>query len=138
LTTSEVSNNINKKPMPALDSIKEAYEDYLKKVYPNNDISDAQKRHIKLAFYGGTPVAKAAAYTQTYSTADRTLSAYTADNESGAYTGIDNAQAGSVYATLTDLNALRTAYENWRAFVEDIAGMLNSTVDDLQALNLVG
>jgi len=42
--------------MPALDSIKEAYEDYLKKVYPNNDISDAQKRHIKLAFYGGALV----------------------------------------------------------------------------------
>jgi len=99
---------------------------------------DGDPSGLKLAFYGGTPVAKAAAYTQTYSTADRTLSAYTADNESGAYTGIDNAQAGSVYATLTDLNALRTAYENLRAFVEDIAGMLNSTVDDLQALNLVG
>ena len=86
----------------------------------------------------GAPVAKAAAYTQTYSTADRTLSAYTADNESGAYTGIDNAQAGSVYAQLTDLNALRTAYENLRAFVEDLAQQHNSLLDDMQALNLVG
>lgn len=91
-----------------------------------------------LAFYNGTPVAKAAAYTQTYSTADRTLSAYTADNESAAYTGIDNAQAGTVYAQLTDLNALRTAYENLRAFVEDLAQHHNSLLDDMQALNLVG
>lgn len=91
-----------------------------------------------LGFYNGAPVAKAAAYTQTYSTADRTLSTYTADDESGAYTGIDNAQVGTVYAQLTDLNALRTAYENLRAFVEDLAQHHNSLLDDMQALNLVG
>ncbi len=73
-------------------------------------------------------------YTQTYSTADRTLSAYTADAESTAYTGIDNAQAGTPYAQLTDLNALRVAYENLRAFVEDAVGMLNGVVDDLQTI----
>lgn len=99
---------------------------------------DGDTGGVKLAFYGGAPVAKAAAYTQTYSTADRTLAAYTADNESAAYTGIDNAQAGSVYAQLTDLNALRTAYENLRAFVEDLAQHHNSLLDDMQALNLVG
>jgi hypothetical protein len=85
---------------------------------------------------GATPASRAAAYTQTYSTADRTLSAYTADNESSAYTGIDNAQAGTVYAQLTDLNALRVAYENLRAFTEDIAQMLNASVDDLQTFGL--
>lgn len=91
-----------------------------------------------LAFHGATPTDQCAAYTQTYATADRTLSAYTADDESAAYTGIDNAQAGTVYAQLTDLNALRTAYENLRAFAEDIAGMINSVVDDLQEKGLVG
>lgn len=90
----------------------------------------------KLAFFGATLQARAAALTQTYATADRTLSAYTADNESAAYTGIDNAQAGTVYAQLADLNNLRTAYENLRALTEDLAQFVNAVVDDLQAYGL--
>jgi hypothetical protein len=87
-----------------------------------------------LGLWGTTPtVGQASAYTQTYATADKTLGAYTPDDESGAYTGIDNAQGGTPYAQLTDLNALRTAYENLRAFVEDGIQMLNSIVDDMQA-----
>jgi len=89
-----------------------------------------------VGFFGVTPASRAAALTQTYSTADRTLSAYTADDESSAYTGIDNLQLGSVYATVADLNALRTAYENLRAFTEDLAQMLNSVIDDLQTYGL--
>ena len=89
-----------------------------------------------VGFHGVTPAAQPAALTQTYSTADRTLSAYTADNESGAYTGIDNLQAGTVYATVADLNALRVAYENLRAFTEDLAQHHNAVVDDLQAYGL--
>lgn len=38
-----------------------------------------------------------------------------ADDESAAYTGQDNAQVGSVYAKVADLNALRVAYEDLRA-----------------------
>lgn len=90
----------------------------------------------KLAFFGATLQSRAAALTQTYSTADRTLSAYTPDAESGAYTGIDNAQGGTPYAQLTDLNALRAAVENLRAFVEDLAQHHNAVVDDLQAYGL--
>lgn len=89
-----------------------------------------------LSFFGATPVVRAAALTQTYSTADRTLSAYTPDDESAAYTGIDNAQAGTVYARLSDLNALRAAYENLRVFCEDVAQFLNALVDDQQAYGL--
>lgn len=91
----------------------------------------------KQAWWGATPVVQPSAYTQTYSTADKTFSAYTADDESAAYTGIDNAQVGTVYATVADLNALRTAYENLRAFTEDGMKMLNSVVDDLQTIGLV-
>jgi len=91
----------------------------------------------KLGFYGVTPVVQPSAYTQTYSTANKTIGAYTADDESGAYTGIDNAQGGSVYAQVSDLNALRTAYETLRAFAEDIGQGLNSVIDDLQTLGLV-
>lgn len=89
-----------------------------------------------IGFYGVSTVARPSAYTQTYSTADKTLGAYTPDSESGAYTGIDNAQAGAVYATVADLNALRVAYENLRAFVEDAVQMLNASIDDDQAQGL--
>lgn len=85
-----------------------------------------------IGFYGVTPVTRPTAYTQTYSTADRTLGAYTADDESVAYTGAADGEA-----QLADLNALRTAYENLRAFVEDIAQMLNSVTDDLQSVGLL-
>ncbi len=77
------------------------------------------------------------ALTQTYSTADATLSAYTSDPESSAYTGIDNLQAGTPYATATDVNALRVAYENLRAFTEYLAAFTNSLVDKLQVTGLV-
>jgi hypothetical protein len=89
-----------------------------------------------VGFRGAAPVAMPAALVQTYATADRTLGAYTPDDESAAYTGIDNAQAGTVYATLADLNALRAAYENLRAFLEDLAQHHNALVDDLQANGL--
>lgn len=90
-----------------------------------------------LGFFGVTPVARPTAYTQTYNTADKTLGAYASDTEGVAYTGIDNLQAGTVYAKLADLNALRVAYENLRAFVEDLAQQHNSMLDDLQALGLL-
>jgi len=89
-----------------------------------------------VGFFGVTPASRASALTQTYSTADRTLSAYTADDESAAYTGIDNAQAGTVYAAVADLNALRAAYETLRALTEDLAAFVNSVVDDLQTYGL--
>ncbi len=89
-----------------------------------------------IGFLGASAVARPAAYTQTYSTADRTLGAYTSDPESGAYTGIDNAQVGTVYAQLTDLNSLRTAYENLRVFAEDLAQLVNALLDDAQAYGL--
>ena len=90
----------------------------------------------KVGFFGVTPVSQPAALTQTYSTADRTLSAYTPDSESSSYSGIDNAQGGSVYAQVSDLNALRIAYENLRALVEDLAQFVNAITDDLQTLGL--
>ena len=41
-------------------------------------------------------------------------------------------------AKLADLNALRTAYENLRAFTEDAVQLLNYAVDKLQANGLLG
>jgi hypothetical protein len=90
-----------------------------------------------IGFFTAVPVPQAAAYTQAYAAVNRTLAAYTADDESGAYTGIDNAQGGTPYATVVDLNALRVAYENLRALCENSAQMINAVVDDLQAYGLV-
>jgi len=77
-------------------------------------------------------------YTQTYATAARTVNAYTTDAESGAYTGIDNAQAGTPYAQLTDLNSLRTAYENLRASYDNLLQVTTALIDDLQSTGLIG
>lgn len=83
----------------------------------------------KLGLWGRTPIARPAAMTQTYTTADRTLSAYTSDPESTPYTGATAPDA----AKLTDINALRVAYENLRVFTEDLAQFVNSHIDDEQA-----
>lgn len=97
-----------------------------------------QNTSAKLGFWGATPVARTTGYTQTYATASRTHAAYTADAENVAYTGIDNAQAGTVYATVADLNALRVAYENLRAAVESAKNVLNQVIDDMQTYGILG
>ena len=69
----------------------------------------------KLGFWNKTPVIQ------------QVTNAYTSDSESVAYTGIDNAQAGTPYAQVTDLNALRTAYETLRASYDDLLTKLRNT-----------
>ena len=73
-----------------------------------------------------------AGYVNTYSTADKTLGAYTADVENVAYTGAADSEA-----KLADLNALRVAYENLRAFTEDLAQQHNALIADLKRLGLI-
>lgn len=58
---------------------------------------------VKLGFFGGTTAIR------------QVLNAYTTDTESGAYTGAADGEA-----KLTDLNALRVAYENLRASYDDL------------------
>lgn len=91
----------------------------------------------KLGFWNAAPVSQPGPYVQSYTTADRTISAYAPSVQSAAFGGADNSQAGAVYAKLADLNALRTSYENLRAFTEDVAQALNALIDDLQAVGLV-
>lgn len=87
---------------------------------------------IGIGFFATPPVTRRAALTQIYATADRTLDAYTPDSEASAYTGATDGEA-----KLADLNALRVAYENLRAFTEDAVAFLNANVDDQQAYGLV-
>lgn len=86
-----------------------------------------------IGVFAVSPVARAAAMTQTYSTADRTLSAYTSNAQGTTFGGINNAQAGNVYAQVSNLESLRVAYENLRAFTEDVAQFLNAWIDSEQA-----
>lgn len=92
------------------------------------DITAASGRQTKLAI-----IVPQGALTQTYSTADATLSAYTPNVQSSAYTG-----AADTEAKLADLNSLRVGYENLRLFCEDLAQLTNSLIDKLQAAGIIG
>jgi len=92
----------------------------------------------KLGFWGATPTARPTPYTQVYTTADHTISTYSANVQSSAFTGIASGVGGTPYAQLTDLNNLRVAYENLRTFAEDVAQALNALIDDLQSMGLLG
>ena len=74
-------------------------------------------------------------YTQIYSTAERTLSAYTPNLQNAAYTGTPVDAAST--AKLGDLNSLRSAYENLRLFTEDLAQQHNSLIADLKAAGII-
>lgn len=89
----------------------------------------------KLGFFNATPIVQPSAYTQTYSTADKTHAAMTsADLVTTAVTqttpwGFASQAQGDAIAT--QVNALR-------ADVIDVKQLVNSLIDDLQALGLVG
>ncbi len=98
----------------------------------------------KLGFWGATPVARPAAYTQTYSTPDKTLAAQTAS----ALSGITTSSTGSVLiepaASYTQSNhqqnyrRLQDQFNNLRNDHLDLAQVVNSLIDDFQALGLIG
>lgn len=76
------------------------------------------------SIFGVTPQALPSAYTLTGSVT-RTMPT----DPSGAYTGIDNAQAGTPYATVADLNTLRSA-------VSSLIGIVRQLLTDLAGYGL--
>lgn len=89
----------------------------------------------KLGFYNATPVVQPSAYTQTYSTASKTNPTATAANLSTTastnttpYGFATSAQADDI---ATQVNKMQTDYINLQKLV-------NSLIDDLQSLGLVG
>lgn len=77
-------------------------------------------------------------YVFTYATAAYTLNAYTTDTESSAYTGLATGEAGTPYAKLTDINALRVAYENLRTSYDNLIQVVRGMGGDLQEIGLLG
>jgi hypothetical protein len=92
----------------------------------------------KLGFWSATPVVRPSPYTQVYNLSTRTLAAYTSLVETTPFGGINNSQPASPYAQVNDLNTLRAAYENLRQLCENLAGLLNSVIDDLRSIGLLG
>jgi outer membrane murein-binding lipoprotein Lpp len=90
----------------------------------------------KLGFYGATPIVKpATAYTQTYSTADKTHAnstfvalATTAATQSSPWG----------FATQAQADAIATKVNTLGDDVTDLKQLVNAIIDDLQALGLVG
>ena len=96
-----------------------------------------------ISFFNQTPVARASAYTQTYSTADKTHAAMTAPASISHSVGSGNNAVVDVksYFSQTVLN------DNFRDITDvvnelindviDVKNLVNSVIDDLQALGLV-
>ena len=108
----------------------------------------------KLGFFNATPVVRPTAYTQTYATADKTHAALTATAiaaviPAAAPAGGTGTAAGgwdtaaNRDAAITTINDLRTwavevdaDYEALLVDVTDVKQLVNSVIDDLQALGL--
>ncbi len=88
-----------------------------------------------LGFYSTSGVSKPTGYVNNYSTVDKTLANYTANNQGSAFSSTPLALLNA--ATLTDLNALRVAYENLRSFTEDAIQQHNQLVADLKNTGLI-
>jgi hypothetical protein len=103
----------------------------------------------KIGFYNATPIVRPSAYTQTFATADKTMAARTAaaltNNTGGTVsTTLAAITAGATY-TQADMLAVKNALASLADQVNkirtddlDTANVVNSIVDDLQALGLVG
>lgn len=93
-----------------------------------------------VGFYGITPVTRPTAYTQTYSTADKTHAAPTAATLSMADgAGTNDNTIGAITADASVIAAFQELVDENNKLVADLADakqLLNSVIDDLQALGL--
>jgi hypothetical protein len=92
----------------------------------------------KLGFWSANPVVRPGPYTQVYSTPSKTLGAYSPVVETTAFSGVGSGQGGTPYAQVSDLNNLRTAYENLRQLAENVAQVVNALLNDLRSTGLTG
>jgi hypothetical protein len=86
-----------------------------------------------IGFFGATPVTKPTAYTQTYSTASKTVPNATASNPPAGGTGT----TAGAYDTAANRDAMITSLTNEIADLAALKKVVNSLIDDLQALGLV-
>jgi len=84
----------------------------------------------KLSFFGTSPVAQRSAYTQTYSAASRTVPA-------GTQSSVSDTNGTYGFAVATDRTALVTAINAARTDIIALKQVVNSLIDDSQALGFV-
>ena len=89
----------------------------------------------KVGFFGTAPIVQRTAYTQTYSTADKTHANMTSADV--ATTAVTQTTPYG-YATAAQGDAVAVAINAIRADVIDLKQVVNSVIDDLQAYGLVG
>lgn len=89
----------------------------------------------KLGFFNATPVAQPSAYTQTFSTADKT---HAADGSVDLATTATTQTSPWGFATQAQGDAIATQFNLLRTTVGDVKQLVNSVIDDLQALGLIG
>ena len=87
-----------------------------------------------LGFFAATPIAKPSAYTQTYVTADKTHAAETSADFPAGGTGA----AAGAWDTAANRDLAITRFNALRVDVADLKQLVNSIIDDFQALGLVG
>lgn len=96
--------------------------------------------NTEIGFYGVTPVARPSAYTQTYSTADKTHANFTAADLTVADgAGTNDATIGAITADASVIAAvqeLADQHNKLKADLADLKQFVNSLVDDLQSLGL--
>lgn len=99
----------------------------------------------KLGFYNATPIVQPSAYTQTYATADKTHAAPTATTLTHTAVGgtadgtlVDCTSSYSEAAVEENFKELATTINLLIADVADVKQLVNSVIDDLQNLGLVG
>lgn len=97
----------------------------------------------KIGFYNATPIVQPSAYTQTFSTADKTHAARTSTGLSMSVGTADGtiADVGAAFSQTTLNNNFRdvgTEINAVRADLADTAALVNSIIDDLQAIGLAG
>lgn len=90
----------------------------------------------KLGFWNATPADQPSAYTQTYSTANKTHANLTSAAVGTVAAATGAAQYG--YTTPTQADAIVTAINALRDDVTDVKQLANSIIDDLQEIGLVG
>jgi len=95
------------------------------------DVSGTMRVSGNIGFYNTTPVARPAAYTQTYATATRTHSNITAATPSAYAAGANGYSTG---AKASEVHAAVVAHQT---DIANIKQVLNQVIDDLQTLGLL-